>query len=313
MKQHYKGKNCIVTGGAGFIGQNLVKRLVSYGANVVVIDNFSYGASRQNMHPQATLIEQDIRDSHVFASLPKQKYDYFFHFAGPSSTVLFHDNLSDALDVTVRGFLNALRFAATEHIRFIYPSTGSLYNGVEFPHTETAELNISVQNDYAKAKIAIEQLAGLYRSTSNSLGLRILAGYGPGEMHKGKFQGVVYGFCLSMAQGKPPVIWGDGSQRRDFIFIEDIVDITLSLAIDCPERIVNIGTGTDIDFNELVAIINKAMKTSLTPEYVDRPVIYLEKTMADTTLLRKYYTKSFTPIEKGIKEVLKSLKEENKL
>lgn len=308
--EHYKGKKCIVTGGAGFIGQNLVKKLIEYGAFVTVIDNFSYGAKREEVPADADIIEGDVRDSKIFEQLPESQYDYLFHFAAPSSTVLFDENLPDAVDITVRGFLNMIHYAATHNIRFVYPSTGSLYNGIEPPHTETAVLNISAQNEYAKTKIELEQLAKIYKRRINSLGLRILAGYGPGEMHKGKFQGVVYGFCLSMIKGEAPVIWGDGGQRRDFVFINDIVDIVLTLTIDCPEPVVNVGTGTDISFKETVELINRNIENPVEPIFVPKPKIYLEKTMADTTLLRKYYTKPFTPIEDGVKITIESIKKE---
>lgn len=313
MEKHYKGKYCVVTGGAGFIGQNLVNKLLEYGAHVVVIDNLSYGAVRSDINTKATLIEGDVRDSDIFSKLPKKKYHYIFHFAAPSSTVLFDENLPDAIDITVRGFLNTLHFAAQNNIRYVYPSTGSLYNGVQPPHTEKAILNPEKQNEYAKTKIALEQLARIYSRSIKPLGLRILAGYGPGEMHKGRFQGVVYGFCLSMIKGEAPVIWGDGSQRRDFVFIEDIVDIILSLSKDCPAPVVNVGTGSDISFKETVDLINTFLKKPVKPTYVPKPKIYLEKTMADTTLLRKYYKRPFTPIETGIKKTIESLQKELRL
>lgn len=306
MFKHYKEKYCILTGGAGFLGQNIVKGLVESGAHVVIIDNFLYGANKKNLHKNAVFIKGDVRDPAIFKKLPKKKYQYLFHFAAPSSTVLFDENLVESIDITVGGFLNTIQFAAKNNIRYIYPSTGSLYNGVKPPHTEKAVLNPDKQNEYAKTKIAIEYLANIYRPVVNSIGFRILAGYGPGEMHKERFQGVVYGFCREMYQGKSPVVWGNGSQRRDFIYIDDIVDIVLTLSINCKEPIVNVGTGQDISFKEVIAIINKHLKKPIVPLYAPKPKIYLERTTADTTLLRKYYKKQFAPIEKGIKEILKS-------
>lgn len=306
LDKYYKDKNCIVTGGAGFLGQNIVNKLIKCEAKVVVIDNFLYGAKKENVNKKAFLIKRDVRDSSIFKKIPKRKYDYLFHFAAPSSTVLFEENLPESVDITIRGFLNTIRFAAINKIRYIYPSTGSLYNGVKPPHTEKAVLNPDAQNDYAKTKIALEYIAKLYKPSINALGLRILAGYGPGEMHKGRFQGVIYGFCHSMYKGRRPVIWGDGSQRRDFIFIDDIVDITLTLAINCPESLVNVGTGSDISFKEVVNLINKYLTSPIEPTHIQKPKIYLERTTADIELLRKYYKKKFIPLEKGIKAILKS-------
>lgn len=308
MKGYYKNKNCIVTGGAGFIGQRLVKKLLDAGSSVFVIDGFMFGAKREEVDKRAKLIVGDIRNSNIFSRLPKIKYHYFFHFAAPSSTVLFNENHVECVDITIRGFLNATHFAARNNVRFIYPSTGSLYAGIDPPHHEKAQLEYNALNTYAKNKVLLEKLADVYRAKIDVLGLRILAGYGPGEAHKGKIASVIYSFCRDMLHGKSPVIWGDGSQRRDFIFIEDIACIALALAADCHEPVVNVGTGKDISFNEIVELINKHLNKNIKPTYVEKPQLYIEKTIANTSLLTKYYRGKFTSIDKGVGEVIKSLK-----
>lgn len=309
MKSYYKNKNCIVTGGAGFIGQSLVKKLLDDGASVFVIDCFIYGVKRDEVDKRAKIIEGDVRDSNIFTKLPQINYHYFFHFAAPSSTVLFNENHIESVDITIRGFLNAIHFAATNNIRFIYPSTGSLYAGIEPPHHEKAQLDFNSLNAYSKGKVLLEKLADVYRPKVDALGLRILAGYGPGEAHKGKIASVVYSFCHDMIHGKTPVIWGDGSQRRDFIFIEDVANIVLVLAKVCHEPVVNVGTGKDISFNEIVELINKRLNKNIKPIYVEKPQLYLEKTLADTSLLTKYYKGEFTSIDRGIEELIKYLKD----
>ncbi|KKP29988.1 MAG: Nucleoside-diphosphate-sugar epimerase [Parcubacteria group bacterium GW2011_GWA2_31_28] len=307
MKLNYKNKNCIITGGAGFIGQGLVKRLLDAGASVFVIDHFVFGAKKSEVDKRAKIITGDVRDSIIFNKLPKIKYDYFFHFAAPSSIVLFNKNQVECIDITIRGFLNSIHFAAENNIRFIYPSTGSLYSGINPPHHEKAQLKYELLNTYAKNKVLLEKLADVYRPKVNVLGLRILAGYGPGENHKGKIASVIYSFCRDMASGKSPIIWGDGSQRRDFIFIDDIVSIILTLAINCKELIVNVGTGKDISFKEITLLINKYLNKNIVPVYVKKPKLYLEKTLADTRLLRHYYKKPLTPVFEGVKKTLQSL------
>jgi len=169
-------------------------------------------------------------------------------------------------------------------------------------------LKYSALNSYAKSKALLEKLADVYQPKVDALGLRILAGYGPGEAHKGKIASVVYSFCRDMVYGKPPVIWGDGSQRRDFIFIEDVASIALTLATNCHEPVVNVGTGKDISFREIVGLINKALKNNIEPVYVEKPQLYLEKTLADTSLLTRYYKGDFTPLSKGLEAVIRSLK-----
>lgn len=309
MMNNYKNKNCIVTGGAGFIGQSLVKKLLDAGSTVFVIDSFIFGARKDEVDKRAKIITGDVRDSDIFGKLPKIKYHYFFHFAAPSSTVLFNENHVECVDITIRGFLNAIHFATLNNTRFIYPSTGSLYAGIDPPHHEKALLKYTSLNAYAKSKALLEKLADVYQPKIDALGLRILAGYGPGEAHKGNIASVLYSFCRDMINGKSPVIWGDGSQRRDFIFIEDIASIALVLATNCHEPVVNVGTGKDISFNEIVDLVNKYLNKNIKPVYIEKPQLYLEKTLADTSLLTKYYKGKFTPINKGVEEVIKSLKD----
>lgn len=307
MKNHYKNKKIIITGGAGFIGQHLVKKLLEYGSSVFVIDRLLFGAKKGQIDKRAKIIVGDIRDSNIFEKLPNIKYHYFFHFAAPSSTVLFQKNIVECTDITIRGFLNAIYFSVKNNIRFVYPSTGSLYSGINPPHHEKTFLRYEILNTYAKNKVLLEKIADIYRVKINALGLRILAGYGIGEKHKGEVASVIYSFCRDMKNGKPPIIWGDGFQRRDFIFIDDIINITLKLAYNCFHPIINVGTGNDISFNEIVALINKYLKKNIKPIYIKKPSLYLEKTLADTRLLKQYYKKAFTPISIGIKKTLNSL------
>lgn len=303
----FKNKNCIVTGGAGFIGQNLVTKLLDLGAKVVVIDNLSFGAQKEAIDFRAVFVKANVVDQQSFASLPDLNYDFIFHFAAPSSIILFKENLSQAVDITVQGFLNAVDFARQHNIKLIYPSTGSLYSHAPTPHVETAALALDSLNTYARVKFVLEHLAKVYEAELDSLGLRIFAGYGSSEKHKGHFASVAYMFCQQMKKGVSPEIWGDGRQSRDFVFIDDIVNITLTLTLEAQEKVVNIGSGQAVEFNRLVSIINKKIDTNIKPKYIERPNLYLDKSQADTSLMKKYYTAPLTSIEEGITTIIDSL------
>lgn len=309
MQKKYTGKNCIVTGGAGFIGQSLVQALINQKANVYVIENFLFGSSKKLVHKEAVLIIGDVRDKETFEKkLPKIKYDYLFHFAAPSSIILFNEDSALCTDITIQGFLNALLFSKKNAIKFIYPSSGSLYAGIEPPHNEKKPLNVSSLNNYAKNKKILEQIAEIFSNEIQTLGVRIFAGYGPGEIHKGRFASVIYSFCDQILHGVRPVIWGDGTQVRDFIFIDDIASIILDLAPSCKEKIINIGSGSSTSFNDIIALINNFAPKKILPKYIPKPSVYLEKTQADITLLKKYYTRSFTSLELGIQKIIDSIK-----
>ncbi len=306
MRNDFQNKNCIVTGGAGFIGLHLVKALQKRGANIFMIDNFHYGNHRAFKDSKVCVITGDVRSEIVYKKLPKKHYHFFFHLAAPSTTAMFNENFSECVDVTINGFLRAIEFAFQQKCRFVYATSGSVYSGINPPHSENSLLNFNRLNAYAKNKFLTEYLANTYWPHFKTLGLRILAGFGPGEENKKEYASVVYSFCRSMYQGKSPSIWGNGKQRRDFIFIQDIIDIVLTLAPACPEPIVNVGTGRDISFNHLVALINEVLKTNILSIHTARPALYLERTIADTRLLKKYYRKQFTPLKDGVKKTIKS-------
>ena len=205
---------------------------------------------------------------------------------------------------TIVGLVRAMDYCSKHSIKLIFPSSGSVYAGIKPPHTEQSVLNIKAINTYAETKYYLEHLQYLYRFHCDSLALRIFAGYGESEGHKHDAASVVYSFCKTMRAGERPVIFGDGTQSRDFIYITDLVDTILNLSHTCQERLVNIGSGTSISFKNLVDTINAHMGTSIQPLYVRKPRMYLETTKADTSLLHHYFHKSLTPIEHGIEQIL---------
>jgi nucleoside-diphosphate-sugar epimerase len=296
-----------VTGGSGFIGQNLVKELIKKGSNVFVVDSFSYNASRENVDKKAIIIEADIRDKDLWNKLPDVKFDYLFHFAAPSSITLFNRNEAECIDITINGFLNAINFCSENKIRIIYPSSGSVYSGTECPQSEKTLLKTGEINSYARAKLALEYIQNSYKGLCDSLGLRIFAAYGPSERHKGDFASVIYLFCEQMMNDKRPVIFGEGSQKRDFVFIDDLVEAILILSQEATERIVNIGSGENVSFNEIVNIVNKLTGNNIKAEHIEKPNVYLEETLADISIMKKYGLLPKSSLEDGIKLITDSL------
>lgn len=307
MIANYKGRSCIVTGGAGFIGQNIVRALIGMGAHVYVIDNFSYGAKRSNIHTNAHIFEGDIATYESFTSLPDIEYAYVFHFAGPSSIVHFTKTPGICMNETVLGMQHAIDFCSKRSIKLIYPSSGSLYAGTRSPQKETSQINADALNIYAKTKLHLEQLQRENTARCTMLALRIFAGYGPSETHKDDAASVIYSFCKIIHNKEQPILYGNGQQVRDFIYISDIVDAIITLAVNCNEQVVNIGSGISISFKELIAIINSIAGTTIEPIYMQKPDHYLEKTLADASKLKKYFNQPLISIERGIENVIQSL------
>jgi len=168
--------------------------------------------------------------------------------------------------------------------RVVYASSSSLYNGLQPPHRE--DMAIQVTDYYTEARLAIERIAELYKRLYDidSIGLRFFSVYGPREKSKGQYANMVSQFLWRMVKGESPIIYGDGSQTRDFIYVEDVVK-ALRLAMDSDfHGILNIGTGTSYSFREVVSLIEKKLGISSKPKYVENPIKnYVAHTLADTS------------------------------
>ena len=207
--------------------------------------------------------------------------DYVFLFGSASSNHWYQHALSYNIRETIGGFLNAADFCKEHDIKLIYPSSGTIYEG---------------KNAYSKCKLVLETLASLY---PNNLGLRIFATYGPGEDHKKEYASIVYQFTKLMKKGRRPVIWGDGEQTRDFIYIDDVIDNIIN-NLD-KEGTIEIGTGVNHSLNRVVHLINKNLHTKIKAEYIPKPKHYIE-----TTICQKPSPHKFT-LGEGIKKIIKSL------
>jgi len=186
--------------------------------------------------------------------------DYVFLFGSPSSNDWFGSALSYSVRETIENFLNAADFCRDNKIRLIYPSSGTVYEG---------------QTPYSKTRMILDILNGIYKD--NILGLRIFAGYGVGEKHKGKYASVIYQFIQEMKSGKSPVIWGDGRQTRDFIYIDDVIDLIIKNK-DLT-GVVDIGTGINTSLLEVVKMINEELHTKIKPMHIPKPEQYINDTV----------------------------------
>jgi UDP-glucose 4-epimerase len=286
---NYRGKKIAITGVPGFIGSALADRLEALAkpAN----DN-SFDVPGQ--YKYITVLDGDVRDPKTFKKLD-HTFDYLFHFGAPSSQVLFKRQPAYCIESTVKGLMHAADAARRHGIRLIYPSTGLLSQGKI--------------NEYALCKLLSEQyVAGL---GIDALGIRIFATYGPGEGHKADYASVPYLFARDMVDGKAPVIFGDGTQVRDFIFIDDVVNAVLRLAEECHDPIVDVGSGLPVSFNDLIDALNVLIFRSQTKKYIepmyqDAPAGYVQETGADPNTMARYWKPQFD-LNAGLQRLVDSL------
>jgi UDP-glucose 4-epimerase len=260
-----RGMRAIVTGGAGFIGSNLVDALVEQGHDVHVLDNLSSGL-RENVNPRATLHEGDIREdvAAVFASVEPE---VCFHLAAQADVgTSVAKPIYDA-EVNVLGTLRVLQAATGCGARVVFSSTGgAIYGECDGPADENAARRPI--SPYGMAKLAAEEyLQGWNRlyGASHTV-LRFANVYGPRQMAELE-GGVVAIFLERMRDRKPTAIFGDGEQSRDFIYVGDVVRALRAAGERGTGGIYNVGTGRATTVNELHAACRVAARATELPRY----------------------------------------------
>jgi UDP-glucose 4-epimerase len=299
----------LITGGAGFIGSNLTEELVRLGHEVTVMDNFFLG-SKQNLKAvinDITLIESDIRNREA-VDKAMRGIDYVFHEAAASSAPMYNNDPREAFDSTVRGFINVLQ-AAKEHSvkKVIYASSSSLYSRLPPPHRE--DMHIIPDSFYTVAKFTKEHLAQQYTREHNvdTIGLRYFSIYGPHEKAKGRFANIISQFLWKMQKDEVPVIYGDGSQTRDFTYVKDVVRANLlCMKKGRPGDVFNIGFGKAFSFNDVVEILNKHLGKNIKAKHIENPIKnYVQHTLADTSKAERVLGfKAKYTLDDGIKELV---------
>ena len=254
-----------VTGGAGFIGSNLVKNLVERGNEIIVIDNLNTG-KKKNVKKNLKKInfsEVDIRDFSTIEDIMKN-VDGIFHEAALASVQDSFIIPDKFFDVNVKGTENIFKIGKKLGIKVVYASSSSVYgNPISIPIKENDDKNPI--NPYAKTKLENDKMAEKYAKNGlKVIGLRYFNVFGPGQSKE--YAGVIKLFLERIQQGLSPLINGDGLQVRDFVYVDDVVNANmLAMESNIDGKFFNIGTGTTISVLDLANIIIKFSGLKLKP------------------------------------------------
>jgi len=283
----------LVTGGAGFIGSHVVDRLVLDGHEVVVLDDLSSGNLENIRHhldePGFRFVEGDIRHSRTVEKA-LEGVDAVIHEAAIASVPLSMKNPALTNEVNVLGTLNLLKTSLEVGVkRFVYASSSAVYGTPsKLPISEDALLKPI--SPYGESKMAAERHCQTFYEVYGleTVRLRYFNVYGPRQT--GEYAGVMIKFLKSIRRDQPPVIFGDGEQTRDFVYIGDVVEATL-LALDregAAGEVFNIGTGEVTTINRLCEIfLELTGKTHLKPIYADAKPGDIRHSQADITKAMK--------------------------
>lgn len=250
----------LVTGGGGFIGSNIARRLLSQGGEVVVIDNLSTG-NRGNVPKGAQLLDLDISQPENIARIPGGTYDAVFHLAAQSSGEISHENPSRDLNTNALGTLLLLEWSRQNQVsRFLYASSMAVYGLTEeMPVRESQTLD--PYSFYGIAKQAAEQYIRHYsRGGMKTTVMRMFNVYGPGQNLANMKQGMLSIYLAFMLMEQPILVKGSLDRFRDFIYIDDIVDAWVA-ALDNPNSygsVYNLASGRKTLLRELVTELIRA-------------------------------------------------------
>jgi UDP-glucose 4-epimerase len=279
------GRRVLVTGGAGFIGSNLANALAADDVDVVALDN-EYLGTAANLDDEVEFVAADVLDD----DLPTD-VDVVYHLAALSSRQMLEENPRLGARVNVEGFVNVVEQARADGCEtVVYASTSSIYGDRTEPSPE--DMDVEASTGYDASMLGRERYAEYYHTFHglSLAGMRFFSvyqGYGGAEEHKGEYANTVSQFAADVAAGDPPVLWGDGTQTRDFTHVSDIVRGLRLAAEHELNGVYNLGTGESYTFNEMVAMINDALGTDVQPEYEPVPIDnYVYHTKADASKFR---------------------------
>ena len=305
-------KRAAVTGGAGFIGSHLVEELASRDFHVTIVDDLSTGkmanVERLCGDGQVDFAQESIVNLPALRKLFRGA-DYVFHQAALASVPLSIEKPEVANEVNLTGTLNVLLAARDNGARkVVFASSAAVYGDTPFlPNRE--DMTPSPMTPYAVTKLAGEHYCRVFHEVYGvpTVCLRYFNVYGPRQDVNSWYSAAISKFIQCVSEGEPPVIFGDGEQARDFVFVGDIVRANIMAAESAATGVYNIGTGTSVSVNELAMKIVSAMGRQMEPVHAPPRPGDIRLSVADISRARAFDYQPRTVLEEGLLKTVASL------
>ncbi|MDO8452958.1 MAG: NAD-dependent epimerase/dehydratase family protein [Sulfurimonas sp.] len=305
----------LVTGGAGFIGSAIAKKLINQGNEIYIIDNLQTGYS-YNIPKNAIFIEGDFSKDETISKLNNTKFDAIFHIGGQSSGEISYDDPEYDLNTNTLSTLKLLQYCVkTGCKKFIYASTMSVY-GEKENQEQFSELDeTNPKSFYAVGKLASEKYMDIFSKQFgiNCIALRYFNVYGPGQNLENLKQGMVSIYLKQFLDDsfEKVIVKGNLNRFRDLVYIDDVVDITIASSNNSKfnNEIINIGTAQKITVSEILILIKKYTN-------IDKEIEITQGTPGDqfgiyanNEKLLSLYNKELTSFNDGLKKMITWIKE----
>ena len=302
----------IITGGAGFIGSNLADELVRFGYQVTILDNL-YTVKRSNIEGllkdrKAEFVQGSITNLSLLKKLFLE-VEYVFHLAAIPSVPRSIKNPKASHNVNITGTLNVLIAAREKGVKkVVYASSAAVYgNSPALPKVE--DMTPNPLSPYAVTKLAGEYYCEVFRNIYrlNTVCLRYFNVYGPRQDPNSQYAAVIPKFINDLLAGKPPVIFGDGEQSRDFAFVGDVANANIMAAESQATGIINIGSSTVVTINQLAQMITRLMGNSdISPVHEEPRSGDIVHSRADISRAESFGYHPKYSLEQGLKETINS-------
>lgn len=298
-------KRILITGGTGFIGSHLANQLYSDTNEIIVV---------------GTKVEQSPK-CHKFINIGFNSLDYNRMYKIGKIDICFHQAADNDTLETDKEEMFYSNFEQSKHLfhlvctfgcrQFIYASSCAVYGNLPSPYTE--DLTPAPLNAYGESKAAFDEwiLDKNNKTNCNVVGLRYSNVYGMGESHKGRRASMIYQMIEKIKKGESPKLFKDGEQKRDWIYIKDVVKANLQALGFKGVGIFNCGSGRSTSFNDLVKIINNKLNTNIQPEWIDCPFPERYQSNTKTNMNKAARELNFAPsydCDAGIEDMITEMK-----
>ena len=303
-------KKAVVTGGAGFIGSHIVEELVNRKVSVIAIDTVKPGGASNIAHllnnELLEYIQCNIEDynmlERIFAGI-----EYVFHHAASPNPRAEYIDFAEYYNINSRGILNVLQSARDNRVKkVIFASSSAVYG-----NTQNQKLSESMlpqpQSPYAVCKLIAEHYCDIYNRIHGlpTVCLRYFNVYGPRQNPDSQLASVIPKFIRSIKKGKPPIVYGDGEQSRDFVYVADVAKANLLAAESEATGIYNVGTGEPVSLNKLLETLLLLMeRKDIKAGYENERPEEIKHSLADISKARSIGYSPKYGLEEGLREML---------
>ena len=280
-----KNKNILITGGLGFIGSHIADELMDDN-HITIIDNLSTGNIKNLKNPEndnLKIVKEDIRNSNLKELTTD--IDYIFHLAAMASVPLSVENPIECNDVNVNATVELLKAAADNGVeKIVFSSSSAVYGeNRNMPLKETEPL--MPRSPYAASKASCELYLKSFHDSYglNYTALRYFNVFGPKQDKNSQYAAVIPNFISALLEGKQAIIYGDGEQTRDFVYVGDVVRANIAACKSDFNGVVNVASGEKLTINRLYEIVKDTLGSDLEPDYQPERLGDIKHSLADVS------------------------------